>query len=163
MSKAHTLAKTARHLGCGKSTVVNFLATKGMVHDECTLDEIRLAYITKLRDAASGRGASEGGLDLMAERARLAKVQADKVELQNAIARNEYAHVSVLTLALSKVGSQVAGILEAIPVKLKRRSSISYDDLQFIKGEIVKARNLAAKVNLTDAEVAEMESRIDDA
>lgn len=46
------------------------------------------AYHDNLREVAAGRGAG-GVLDLAQERARLAKEQADKVALENAVSRNE--------------------------------------------------------------------------
>lgn len=48
------------------------------------------AYCAHLREIAAGRGASgETDLDLVAERARLAKEQADGQEIKNALARSE--------------------------------------------------------------------------
>lgn len=147
----------AKHLDLSIASVSAFLDKWNLNHRTMTLDEVRFVYISKLRDAAAGRGAGNGELDLTAERARLTKEQADKVELQNCVEKKEYLPASTLSIILSKTGRQIAGILEAIPVKLKHRSSISYDDLQFIKGEIVKARNLAADIKLVDLELEELD------
>jgi hypothetical protein len=54
-----------------------------------TLDKWRLAYCANLREVAAGRKSEAGGLDLTAERARLAKLQADKVEIELAELRDE--------------------------------------------------------------------------
>jgi len=106
------------------------------------------AYCENLREQAAGRR-SEGNLDLVQERARLAREQADRVAMENAIERKELAPVAVIEQVLAAVGRQVAGILEAIPVQIKRRSdAISKQDLDFIEQEIVKARNLAAAIEL---------------
>ena len=61
--------------------------------------------------------------------------------------------MTVIEEVLSKVGRQIAGVLESIPVQLKRRSSLSLDDLEYIGAEIVKARNLAASIQLADLDI----------
>ncbi|SFG29907.1 Phage DNA packaging protein, Nu1 subunit of terminase [Duganella sp. CF458] len=106
-------------------------------------------YCRNLREQAAGRQAA-GELDLATERAALARAQREKVELQNAVTRRELAPVAVLEQVLSKVGRQIAGILEAIPVQLKRRSELTSEDLDFITREVVKARNQAAGITLAD-------------
>lgn len=79
--------------------------------------------------------------------------------MQNAVMRREYAPVSTLAHSVARTGRQIAVILEAIPVQLKRRSSISIEDLEFITTDIVKARNLAAnmRLDLDDDEPATIE------
>lgn len=107
------------------------------------------AYCHHLREQAAGRAAA-GELDLAGERAALAKVQRERIEMQNAVTRKELAPVTVIEEVLARVGRQIVGILEAIPVQLKRRSNLGADDLDFITREIVKARNLAAAIELED-------------
>jgi phage terminase Nu1 subunit (DNA packaging protein) len=110
-------------------------------------------YCENLREQAAGR-ASMGDLDLVQERARLAKEQADRVEMQNQISRKEVAPVNLLEVVLAKVARQIVGNLEAIPVQLKRNSTtISQEDLKYITSEIVKARNIAAAMELNLDEI----------
>ena len=110
-------------------------------------------YCENLREQAAGR-ASTGDLDLVQERARLAKEQADRVEMQNQISRKEVAPVNLLEVVLAKVARQIVGNLEAIPVQLKRNSTtISQEDLKYITSEIVKARNIAAAMELNLDEI----------
>lgn len=54
-------------------------------------DEARADYLRHLRETAAGRAAAagDGGLDLVAERARLAKAQADRQELELAVRRGQ--------------------------------------------------------------------------
>ena len=47
------------------------------------------AYCAHAREVAAGRASQNGELDIVAERARLAKEQADKLEMENAAARGE--------------------------------------------------------------------------
>src|SRR5471032_268511 len=72
------------------------------------------SYCTHLREQAAGRAAA-GDLDLAGERAALARVQRERIEMQNAVTRRELAPVSLLEFALAAMAQKVAGILEAIP------------------------------------------------
>lgn len=101
-------------------------------------------YCAHMREIAAGRS-----LDLAQERARLAREQADKVAMQNAITRREHAPVEVLELVIGSVGRQVSERLEAlIPMLKKRCPHLTVEDLEIIQGEIAKARNLAAGMQI---------------
>jgi len=131
---------------------VSGLLSRGIISTGAPAGEWLKGYCSHIREMAAGREAS-GDLDLATERARLAKEQADKVAMQNCVSRRELAPVTVIEDVLSKVGRQIAGVLESIPVQLKRRSSLSLDDLEYIGAEIVKARNLAASIQLADLDI----------
>ncbi len=149
----------AEHLDLSQPGVSVLMKKMALDYRKATIDEVRVAYIRHLRDRAAGRSA-EGGLDLAAERAALAKVQRERIEMQNAITRRDLAPVIVIEEVLAKAGSRVAGILDAIPGMVKRRSAaVSSDDLTLIAAEVAKARNIAASVTLGDLQ-AEIE--IDD-
>jgi len=88
-------------------------------------------------------------LNLDAERARLAKEQADGLELKNAIARREQAPITLLESALSDVGSQMAAVLASIPLKVKRRlPKLSASEIEIINREVIKAQNAARRVRI---------------
>jgi len=109
-----------------------------------------LEYCRHLREMAAGRAAS-GDLDLATERARLAKEQADKVAMQNAISRNELAPVYLLEEVLAKAGARAAKILDTIPGTIKRREpGLSADTMMAISRDVAKVRNMAAAVTLDD-------------
>ncbi len=92
-------------------------------------------------------------LDLSEERARLAKEQADRVAMENAVRRKELAPIAVVTTTLARVSSQVAAHLEAVPGKVRMRlPHLTNADLDVIQHEIVAARNLAAAVNIESQE-----------
>lgn len=102
------------------------------------------AYCSHLREHAAGRAAS-GDLDLAAERAALARAQRERIEMQNAETRRESAPVVLLEMAVASIGRKVAAVLEAVPVKIKRRSkNLTAEDIEIITAEITKARNIAA-------------------
>ena len=87
--------------------------------------------------------------DLEAARTRLATAQAENVELKNAQLRNELAPIDMITWTLGKVGAQIAALLETIPGRVKRRSpDLSARHIDIIKGEIIKAQNMAARVSV---------------
>lgn len=128
---------------------VSDLLSRGIIAADQPAREWLKAYCQHLREQAAGRAAA-GGLDLAAERAHLARVQRERIEMQNAVTRRELAPVTLMESVLAHVGRQIVGILEAIPVQLKRRSSLGAEDLAFVSAEIVKARNLAAAIELKD-------------
>jgi phage terminase Nu1 subunit (DNA packaging protein) len=120
----------------------------GVIPDDAPVGVQLAALFGHLREQAAGR-ASAGELDLVSERARLAKEQADRVAMENARMRRELAPVALLETVLAQIGRQIAGILEAVPVTLRRRAkSLTTEDLELINAELVKARNLAAGVEL---------------
>lgn len=117
---------------------------------QSTLDEIRITYIRALREQAAGR-AAEGGLDLATERARLAREQADKIAMQNAVTRGELAPVSLIEVVLTKSAAKIAGVFDAIPGKVRRRvPKLATDELELISSEVAKARNIVAAMSLAD-------------
>lgn len=142
-----TQAQFADLVGVSQQAISNLIA-RGVLTAGDTCGQWLRDYCENLREQAAGR-ASSGDLDLVQERARLAKEQADKVAMANQVELRELAPVTVLEGVIAKVGRQIAANLEAIPVQLKRSStSISSEDLQLITQEIIKARNLAASMEL---------------
>lgn len=85
------------------------------------LDDCRVAYIRHLREVAAGRApAEEGGedtLDLVKERARLAKEQADGQAMKNAQARGKLIPKAEVVTAMQAVFSQCRTKLLALPTK----------------------------------------------
>lgn len=75
-----TQIEIAQHLDLS-TRQIRELQSIGVFTKGATLDEARLAYIRRLREQAAGRAATNG-LDLTSERARLAKMQADKLETE---------------------------------------------------------------------------------
>ena len=146
-------------IGATRQTVSEIEA-RGIARRDDPLGAWLRAYISHLREIAAGR-ATTGNLDLATERARLAAEQADRVAMQNAVARREMAPVQIIAEVLSRVGRQVATILEAIPIQLKRRSSIGVDDLEYITREIVRARNLAAAIELDLSDLGDDDTAAD--
>jgi phage terminase Nu1 subunit (DNA packaging protein) len=121
-------------------------------------------YCSRLREQAAGRQAC-GDLDLATERAGLAKAQRERIEMQNAITRNELAPVYLLEEVLARAGGKVAKILDTIPGTIRRREpSLSAATIAEIARDVAKVRNIAAALTLDDvlAPDAPPESRQDD-
>lgn len=143
-----TQQSIAEHLDLDQSAVSRLVDELGIDWKAASIDAIRVAYIRRLREQAAGRAAN-GDLQLAAERARLASEQADRVAMLNARTKRELAPVALLEAVLARVTRQIAGILEALPITLRRQSkSISPEDLSLIETEIARVRNLAASIHL---------------
>lgn len=137
----------AEHLDLTQGAVSQWMDRLGIDWKSASMDEIRIAYIRELRDQAAGRASSE----LSVERARLAKEQADKVAMQNAVTRGELAPVVLIEEVLTKAASRVAGIFDAIPGMIRRRvPRLTTEELELVAGEIAKARNVVAGMSLAD-------------
>jgi terminase small subunit / prophage DNA-packing protein len=151
-----TQAEFGEIVGVSQPTVSELLS-RGVIVAGQPAGEWLKAYCLHLREQAAGR-AAENGLDLAGERAQLARAQRERIEMQNAVTRRQLAPVTLMEDVLAHVGRQIAGLLEAIPVQLKRRSSLTPDDLAYISSEIIKARNLAASIDLDDLPDEDVES-----
>lgn len=152
-----TQAEIAEHLDISTRRVRELATEWGIDSREVTLGEWRVRYLAKLREEAAGR-AGTGDLDLVAERARLAKVQADRIEMQNAVTRKELAPAELIEEVLSRAGARAAKLLDTIPGELKRRCpQLSADDIATIATTIAKVRNIAAAVSLADVQDEEGE------
>ncbi|ACI98694.1 hypothetical protein [Rhodospirillum centenum] len=82
------------------------------------LDACRLAYIRHLREVAAGRALGPGGDDLTAERARLAREQADHYALRNAALRLDLLPRADITRAVTAAFQIVRDRFTALPARL---------------------------------------------
>lgn len=126
--------------------MVSDLVMRGVLADGAPLRDWLLSYCGNLREVAAGRTG-----DLSEERARLARAQAEKVEMQNAVTRGELTPTIVLEQVLAAAASKAAGIFDAIPGMVKRRVPVlTAGDVDLIAAEIAKARNCYASMTLAD-------------
>lgn len=129
---------------------VSDLVRRGVLLEGGSAGAWLLEYCHQLREAAAGRG-GESALELAAERARLAKEQADRIAMQNAVTRGELAPAILLEQVLARAGSKAGRILESIPGALRRRRpDLTSEDIGAITAIVAKARNLAAAIRLAD-------------
>ena len=117
------------------------LTTLSLDHKTATVDEVRVAYIRHLREMAAGRF-SEGPLDLAQERAALAREQREAVAIKNALARGEYAPVSLLARVLASACQAVAERFEHLDGLLtKACPEMTQDQRAMVLATIATARN----------------------
>ena len=119
-SERTTQSDVAAHLDLSERSIRE-LQNKLNLSENYTLADIRVAYIRHLREQAAGRQ-SDGELDLVQERAALAREQRYAQELKNAITRKEYAPISLLAMVLANASQSVSDELSALPSILKKVS-----------------------------------------
>ena len=131
-------------VGVTRSAIVAALS-EGILAPGDTYRGWLLAYCKRLREMAAGRY-SASDLDLTEERARLARAQSERIEMENAVKRGELAPIDTLRDVLVPVVAQITAHLDAIPGKLKREAPhLTATDLEIVAREITRARNLAAE------------------
>jgi len=79
------------------------------------------AYIEHMREQAAGRSSKDGDLDIVAERARLAREQADAMALKNAVTRGELVPAADIERAKVAIHSIVVPKILAVPRACARK------------------------------------------
>lgn len=108
-----TQREFAEHVGITQQAVSD-LTRRGVLAKGGSLDDWRLAYCQHIREQAAGR-ATGGDLNLAHERARLAKLQADKVELDLAKMRGDLIPADEVEREWSDIIAAVRARLLALP------------------------------------------------
>lgn len=139
---------------------VSQLMADGVMQRGGTAHEWLLAYCERLRDQAAGRaGDGAGGLDLVQERAALARSQREAQDLKNAVARGEFAPIGLLADVLGRAASSVVDRFDQLEGALRKSCpDISDDVLLAVLGVNAAARNewLRATARLVDQYIDEL-------
>jgi len=104
---------------------------------------VRREYILHIREVAAGRY-KVGDLDLSAERARLAKEQADAKEMENAVGRGDLVYIEDVAKQIENQLTKVRTRLLGVPTKVapEAHASATVREVQtLIEGAIVEALN----------------------
>lgn len=144
--------------------VVSGLVTAGILAQDGTAGEWLLAYCYRLREQAAGRS-SDGGLDLVQERAGLAREQRISQELKNGVTKREYAPVALLSEILASASQSVADQLNALPGTLKKVAPDMPEAARDAIDEVCRtARNnwVLATLNLEAKHIEDDESESDE-
>lgn len=116
-----TQAEVGKHLDLSDRSVRELL-DRGVLPNArrggLDLDACRVAYVRHLREMAAGRAAGPAGDDLTAERARLAREQADHYAMKNAAMRRELVPRSEITRAVTAAFQIVRDRLTGLPARL---------------------------------------------
>lgn len=118
------------------------MMTEGKIPQSGTVGELILAYCERLRDQAAGRLGEGGGLDLVQERAALARSQRISQDMKNDVARGEYAPVGLLADVLGMASSAVVDRFEQLEGALRKACPTLPDDAKATVMQVVaSARN----------------------
>ena len=113
-------AEFAQIVGVSEARVSQ-LVSEGVIVRGDTGHSWLLGYCERLRDQAAGRASSEtGGLDLVQERAALAREQRLAQALKNAVARGEYAPIGALADVLGMASSAVVDRMDQFEGLLRK-------------------------------------------
>ena len=119
--KSPTQAEIAEHLDMSDRNLRDVLQALDLDHKQVSLSALRIAYIRRLRDQAAGRlGEGAGGLDLVQERAALAREQREGQAIKNAVARREFAPVGLLADVLGQASSAVVDRFDQLEGTLRK-------------------------------------------
>lgn len=111
-----TQAEFGRLVGISQSAVSD-LVRRDVLKPGATLGQWLLEYCGNLREVAAGRLAS-GGLDLVAERAALAKAQRERIELEMAERAATLVSADDVLHKWTNIIGNARGKLLALPVRL---------------------------------------------
>ncbi|MDR2187097.1 MAG: hypothetical protein LBE62_03470 [Azonexus sp.] len=99
---------------------VSVLIKRGTLPSGATGAEWLLAYCEHLREVAARQASEDGGLDLVQERALLARAQREGIEIKNAVLRQTYAPIELLAKVLAAGSAVVVERMEALPARMRK-------------------------------------------
>jgi transcriptional regulator with XRE-family HTH domain len=140
LSLTMTQAQFGEMVGVSQQAVSEFYKVAELEPGVPAIEVLR-AYCSRLREMAAGRG-SDGELDLVQERAWLAREQRIAQALKNAVTRKEFAPIGVLSEVLATASASVAAKLDTLPGLLKKVApDLGGPSLDAVAAEIARARN----------------------
>ena len=158
LNEQGTQTALALLVGVTQPTISN-LMSEGKLPSSGTLGELLQAYCARLRDQAAGRLGDSLGLDLVQERAALAREQRIGQAIKNGVARKEYAPVGLLADVLGTAYSAVVDRFDHLEgVLAKSCPDLPEDAKTAVLTVIADARNewIKSTARLVDAAVDEM-------
>lgn len=139
---------------------ISALVNDGKIPATGTVGAVLVAYCERLREQAAGRmGEEGGGLDLVQERAALARSQRIAQDLKNDIARGEYAPIGLLTDVLATAGAAVVDRFEQLDGALRKACPDLPDEARTtVMTVIASARNewIRSTAQLVDRSLDEL-------
>ena len=143
------------------------MLSSGALPADGTVGEMLRAYCARLREQAAGR-MGDGELDLVQERASLARAQREGQEIKNAVARKEFAPVGLLADVLGMAASAVVDRFDQLEGQLRKACPDLPDEAKMTLQTVVAAarnewiRSSATLLNDSiDAMVAEQDDTAD--
>ena len=122
---------------------ISAMMAEGKLPSGLSIGDTVIAYCERLRDQAAGRVGSEvGGLDLVQERAALARSQRIAQDMKNAVARGEFAPVGLLADVLASAASGVVDRFDHLEGALRKSCpDLPHEAVETIRAVIASARN----------------------
>lgn len=122
---------------------ISAMVSEGKLQAGLSTGQMVIAYCERLRDQAAGRVGSEvGGLDLVQERAALARSQRIAQDMKNAVARGEFAPVGLLADVLAAAASGVVDRFDHLEGALRKSCpDLPHEAVETIRAVIASARN----------------------
>ena len=121
---------------------VSQLISEGVIARGDTAHGWLVGYCERLRDQAAGRMGETMGLDLVQERAALAREQREGQAIKNAVARREYAPVGLLADVLGMAASSVVDRFDQLEGALRKACPDLPDEAKTtLQSVIASARN----------------------
>lgn len=115
-----TQSEFAQMVGLSEAAVSQMVSS-GVIDKGATAHTWLLAYCSRLREQAAGRmSADGGGLDLVQERAALARSQREAQDMKNAVARGDFAPVGLLADVLGAASSAVVDRFDQLDGALRK-------------------------------------------
>ena len=119
---------------------ISAMVTEGKLPAAGTLGEVLQAYCQRLRLQAAGRiGDEVGGLDLVQERAALAREQREGHAIKNAVARREYAPVGLLSDVLGMASSAVVDRFDQLEGAMRKACPDLPDEAKTTVQQVIAA------------------------
>ena len=106
-------------VGVSEASISKRVSDGVLIRGECVHAWL-IGYCEHLRDQAAGRLGETLGLDLVQERAGLARAQREAQELKNAVARGEYAPIGILADVLGLASSAIVDRLDQLEGQLRK-------------------------------------------
>ena len=151
-------AEFAEVVGISEARVSQLMSDGVLTRGE-TCAEWLIAYCERLRDQAAGRAGESFGLDLVQERAALAREQRIGQSIKNGVARKEYGPVGLLADVLGTASSAVVDRFDHLEgVLAKSCPDLPEDAKTAVLTVIADARNewIKSTAKLVDTAVDEM-------
>ena len=129
----------AELIGVSEARVSQMISEGLIVRGDTGAQWLR-AYCQRLRDQAAGRMGDEvGGLDLVQERAALAREQREGQAIKNAVARREYAPVGLLSDVLGMASSAVVDRFDQLEGALRKACPDLPDEAKTTVQQVIAA------------------------
>jgi hypothetical protein len=129
----------AEHLDLAQQAVSTHMAEMGINWKKTSMDDIRVAYIRKLRGAASGHTSNDGEMDLTRERAQTERVDRELKLFQLAEKKGQLVNLAQLEPELAQMVGAFRTELTSLGDKLKTEIDALYGidvDVQLMEEHI---------------------------